>query len=136
MMIDTNIIIDLKEAGSQWHAWSFDAVLRASLDAELVVSSIVVGELAGHAGAFPQVIAFLNDLHMQVTPLDAPAAFTAGEAHRVYRLAGGSRQSLLGDFLIGGHASSVGASLITRDARRYRTYFPDLPLITPETDHG
>jgi predicted nucleic acid-binding protein len=64
-------------------------------------------------------------------PIPYEAAFLAGKAFRIYRQRGGTKRSTLPDFFIGAHASVAGYSLLTRDAARYRTYFPKLPLITP-----
>ena len=61
------------------------------------------------------------------------ALFLAGKAFAAYRKRGGTRTGVLPDFFIGAHASSEKLSLLTRDARRYRTYFPDVELLTPET---
>jgi predicted nucleic acid-binding protein len=65
-------------------------------------------------------------------PLPFSAAFLAGKAFLAYRPPGGSKQSLLPDFPIGAHAAVLGYRLLTRDATRYRTYFPHLPIIAPE----
>jgi predicted nucleic acid-binding protein len=59
------------------------------------------------------------------------AAFLAGKCFLAYRRRGGAKQSPLPDFLIGAHAAVSGYSLLTRDAARYRTYFPKLSLLTP-----
>ena len=59
------------------------------------------------------------------------AAFLAGKVFLDYRRRGGTRQSPFPDFYIGAHASVSGYRLLTRDANRYRTYFPKLELIAP-----
>ncbi len=59
------------------------------------------------------------------------AAFLAGKCFLAYRRRGGVRSSPLPDFYIGAHASVLGMTLLTRDATRYRTYFPKLQLIAP-----
>jgi predicted nucleic acid-binding protein len=64
-------------------------------------------------------------------PLPWEAAFLAGKAFREYRQRGGVKTSPLPDFYIGAHAQVAGLTLLTRDARRYRTYFPELQLIAP-----
>jgi predicted nucleic acid-binding protein len=59
------------------------------------------------------------------------AAFLAGKAFIAYRRRGGTRTSALPDFYIGAHAAVRGHRLLTRDATRYRTYFPTVELIAP-----
>ena len=60
------------------------------------------------------------------------AALLAGKAFLAYRKRGGVKQSPLPDFFIGPHAAVAGYRLLTRDAARYRTYFPRLRIIVPE----
>jgi hypothetical protein len=59
------------------------------------------------------------------------AAFLAGKVYIAYRRRGGARRSPLPDFYIGAHAAVAGYRLLTRDVRRYRTYFPNLSVIAP-----
>ena len=59
------------------------------------------------------------------------ALFLASKAHVVYRKRGGSRTTGLPDFFIGAHAQVLGIPILTRDAGRYKTYFPTVPLISP-----
>jgi predicted nucleic acid-binding protein len=134
IMIDTNVLIDLREAEGEWRDWSFGAVADARLAGPVGVSAVVIGELASGGGDWSDMSGLIGGFKLVVEPLDAAAACRAGTAHRAYRAAGGPRAKLLGDFLIGGHAEAAGAALITRDARRYRRYFPELTLITPEND--
>lgn len=134
IFVDTNIVIDLREDGSSWQGWSYDAVADARLSSAVVVSVITIGELASREATLTELLQLTTGLGLDVLPLSAEAAHRAGRAQRAYRAAGGRREKLLADFLIGGAADTLGASLLTRDPRHYRTYFPDLTLITPETD--
>jgi predicted nucleic acid-binding protein len=59
------------------------------------------------------------------------AGFVAGRAFVEYRRQGGVRTTPLPDFYIGAHVAVGGLKLLTRDARRYTTYFPKLALIAP-----
>lgn len=135
IMVDTNIIIDVREATGSCSDWSLGALADARSTNRVAVSAIVIGELASRGAALAEITTFVEDLGLAVEPLGSEAAHLAGMAQRRYRDSGGGREHLLGDFLIGAHAEAAGAALITRDTRRYRHYFPDLTLITPETDH-
>ena len=67
-----------------------------------------------------------------IIPLDRfAAAFLAGKVFRRYRQQGGQRSAPLPDFFVGAHAAVEGLGLLTRDARRYREYFPKVKLISP-----
>jgi predicted nucleic acid-binding protein len=50
---------------------------------------------------------------------------------RQYRQRGGTKTGVLPDFFIGAHAQADGYQLLTRDAGRYKTYFPKIKLICP-----
>lgn len=137
ILLDTNIVIDLIEAGRSWRDWTRAALGDAIATDKLVTSTVVLAECAGH---FPSSAAqrdYLAVAGIGVEGLGPVAAFHAGIAHRNYRRAGGAREAILADFLIGGHAIDLGAALLTRDRQRFAAYFPDLSLITPETHpHG
>ncbi|HUZ11913.1 MAG TPA: AbrB/MazE/SpoVT family DNA-binding domain-containing protein [Caulobacteraceae bacterium] len=60
------------------------------------------------------------------------AAFLAGKSFQVYRSRGGQRRSPLPDLFTGAHAVIAGYELLTRDAGRYRSYYPGLALIAPD----
>jgi predicted nucleic acid-binding protein len=73
----------------------------------------------------------VSELNVELQRTPKHALFLAGRAYERYRRAGGTRSGVLPDFFIGAHAEVAGWPLLTRDVRRYRTYFPDLELITP-----
>lgn len=133
MMVDTNVVIDLITPGSHWFDWAESTV---SGSVEVTASAIVVAELAAAARDLEEVLEILRGLGIDVIELDATAAFRAGRAQAAFRAAGGKREKLLGDFLIGAHAMARNLPLATRDPKPYRRYFPELTLITPETENG
>jgi predicted nucleic acid-binding protein len=51
-----------------------------------------------------------------------------------YRRAGGQREAILPDFLIGAHAAVTGRELLTHDPRRVATYIQGVKLIAPDRD--
>lgn len=134
ILVDTNILVDLREDGAEWQRWSFRAVADARLTGEVVTSAVTIGELATRSGTLNELAQLCAGFGIRIAPLSAAGAHRAGLAQRAYRAAGGRREKLLADFLIGGEAETLNATLLTRDPSHYRRYFPDLTLITPETD--
>ena len=74
----------------------------------------------------------LGDLDVSFDRVPMRALFLAGQSYRRYRSSGGIRTGVLPDLFIGAHAHVVGCPILTRDLRRYRTYFQGVELITPE----
>lgn len=130
IFVDSNVVIDLIEDGV-WTDWSKRKLSESR--SELVANHIVFAEVARTFPSADAVGIFLRELGISLDPITPAIAYQAGHAHVEYRMAGGQQNSILADFMIGAHVYQLGATLVTRDRRRFMTYFPDLPLITPET---
>lgn len=130
-LVDSNVLLDLLTDDSTWAAWSGERLAAALDQGPVVINQVIYGEVSL---GFPTVEA----LDAALTPdrfvrahLPWSAAFLAARAYRSYRRRGGHRSSTLPDFFIGAHAAVLGLHLLTRDAARYRTYFPTVHLIAP-----
>jgi len=134
IMVDTNVVVDLLEYDPIWYDWSLQAVSNARTQGDIVASSIVVAELAYHLSRRGDPLVVLHGFGITTLHLGDRAACLAGLAHHAYRKAGGQRDKILADFLIGAHAVGQAQALITRDPRPYRSYFPSLVLISPSKD--
>jgi predicted nucleic acid-binding protein len=131
ILVDTNVLVDVITRDPVWGSWSQEALDHAVERSVLVINPIVYGELSvGYATIEALDSVLPVDLYRR-EPLPFPAAFLAGKAFEAYRLRGGTRTAPLADFCIGAHAAIAGYRLLTRDAARYRTYFPRLELIAP-----
>jgi hypothetical protein len=130
-LVDTNVLIDLFVPGSPWAAWSAEALSAAALDGPLRINDVVFAELSIGFDSLPACEAFLSELRIGLESMPREALFRAGRAFREYRRRGGTREGVLPDFFIGAHAAAARLPLLTRDAGRYRTYFPDATLILP-----
>jgi hypothetical protein len=132
-LIDTNVLIDVWGPGGSSTEWSANAVASCRREGALVVNTIVWSELAPLIATEAQLkrAADMLEIDRELVPWEA--AFVAGVAHSRYRRAGGVRERTLPDFFIGAHAAVAGHRLLTRDPARYRSYFPDLEIISPET---
>lgn len=133
-LVDTNVLIDvLKPEGAELRSWSL-AHLRDSRErGTIVFSAIVWAELCASFLSQETLSAMFAWLEPRKEAFPFAAACPAGRAHHIYRERGGRRERTLPDFLIGAHALVAGHCLLTRDASRYRGYFPDLDIISPET---
>jgi predicted nucleic acid-binding protein len=108
-------------------------VALAATAGEVLINLIVYAEIAPAFLGEAELEEWISapDSKFQLVPIPFSAAWPAAQAYKRYRKAGGSRKSILPDFYIGAHAQVEGLTLITRDAARYRTYFPGVELIAP-----
>jgi predicted nucleic acid-binding protein len=131
VLVDSNVILDIAYEDSRWREWSEAAIEQAAGETALVINPIIYAEVSiGYAHA-EHVEAVLPADRFRREALPYEAAFAAGKAFLAYRRRGGTRTSPLPDFYIGAHAAVRQYRLLTRDAARYRTYFPTVELIAP-----
>ncbi len=131
VLVDTNVLMDVFTEDPVWFTWSAAALAEAGSRTILVLNQIVYAELSV---GFPTIEALDEALpfdRYRREPLPWDAGFVAGKAYLAYRRRGGSRRSPLPDFFIGAHAAVCGYRVLTRDAARYRTYFPGLQVVAP-----
>ena len=124
--VDTSVLLDVflpdEKFGEQSREW-----LRTAYDAgAILVSDIVYAELVPAFREKPALDHALIEINAQVSSLNTAMAYEAGLRWWRYRQAGGPRERIITDFLIGAHAASVAETFITRDRGFYETYFPEL----------
>jgi len=131
VLIDSNVLLDILAKDPLWHPWSAAAVEDVADRFRLVINAVIYSEVSVHYSQIEDLEAALPKSLFEREPIPYEAAFLAGKSFLAYRRKGGTRRSPLPDFFIGAHAAVAGYRLLTRDAVRYRTYFPELSLITP-----
>ncbi len=131
ILIDSSVLIDITESQTDWAQWSEQQILQAKRLGVVAINLIIYAEISRDFSNKSQLDMFLKDIGISIAPMDNQCAFAAAQAHGAYRAAGGMRQATLPDFFIGAQASVQGYTLLTRDAGRIRTYFPNVSLITP-----
>ena len=132
VLVDSNVLLDLMTEDERWFPWSAEAVERAADTSRLVINVVVYAEISIRYSRAEDLDATLPRDVFERESIPYEAAFLAGKCFSVYRRRGGTKSSPLPDFFIGAHAAVAGYRLLTRDAARYRTYFPTLDLIAPE----
>lgn len=130
-LLDANVLLDIATADARWLAWSEGQLRAAAAQGPIRINPILYAELAPAFATQSDLNHWLDPAFFQRLPLPYDAGWLAAQAFVKYRRAGGIRNSPLPDFYIGGHAETEGLTLVTRDAARYRTYFPKVALITP-----
>ena len=128
--IDSSILLDLFTEDPRWLSWSQGQLTQAAQRGALVLNAIVLAEIAPRFARIEMLRSALPSMAI-IEEIPPAAAFLAGQAHADYRRAGGSRQAVLPDFLIGAHAAVTGRPLLTRDPRRIATYIPGTTLVAP-----
>jgi predicted nucleic acid-binding protein len=130
VLVDANVLLDILIPDPRWEEWSSAALAEAAESSLLAINPIIFAEVAVGFDRIEELEAALpEELQREALPWDA--AFLAAKAFLSHRRRGGSKHAPLPDFYIGAHAAVRGYALLTRDSRRYRTYFPTLPLIAP-----
>jgi hypothetical protein len=131
ILVDSNVLLDVLTEDSRWSPWSMAALAEQADRDLLAINPIIYAEVSIGFVRIEDVDAALPPPTFHRLALPWEAAFLAGKCFLAYRKRGGVRSSPLPDFYIGAHASVSGMKLLTRDAARYRTYFPKLGLIAP-----
>jgi predicted nucleic acid-binding protein len=131
VLVDSNVVLDVIVGDPRWGGWSSTALATLAETAQLLINPLIYAEVSvGFDSIEALEEALPKSLYVrEALPYDA--AFLAGKVFQRYRQRGGNRRMPLPDFYIGAHAAVAGYRLLTRDARRFRDYFPKLELIAP-----
>jgi predicted nucleic acid-binding protein len=130
-LVNSNVILDVLTDDPAWAPWSAQALAQARDDGMLVINPIVYAEVSTGFDKIEDLDDAVPEGEFEREQLPYQAGFLAGKAFLAYRKGGGQRQSPLPDFYIGAHAAVRGYRLLTRDAARYRSYFPSVEVIAP-----
>jgi predicted nucleic acid-binding protein len=129
--VDSSVLLDLFTEDKLWLSWSQEQLTQAAQRGAIVLNAIVLAEISPR---FPRIETLRSALPSMAIIEEIPtaAAFLAGHAQADYRRAGGTREAVLPDFLIGAHAAVTNRPLLTRDSRRVSAYIPGATLIAPK----
>ena len=131
-LVDSNVLIDVAADDTHWFDWSIAQIEQARRTGPLLINDIIYAEASVRYGNMIDYDSFLQRIGASHVPIPAGALFLAGKAFAEYRRVRGTKTGVLPDFFIGAHAVTSGLPLLTRDVRRYRTYFPRIDLIAPD----
>lgn len=131
-LVDSNVLLDIFGDDPTWKTWSRRQLDRAALDGPLLINGVVYAEISARFSTPGILDSVLRDMPVHVASMPRASLFFAGKAFLKYRNGGGTRTGVLPDFFIGAHAAVLDIPILTRDTKRYRSYFPSVELISPE----
>jgi len=134
VLVDSNVLLDVLEEDPRWFSWSAEQLAECAEHSLLLINPVIYAEVSIGFERVEELEAALPPDSFERQALPWEAAFLAGKCFLAYRRAGGERSSPLPDFFIGAHAAVENLTLLTRDQARYRTYFPRLDIIAPNTN--
>lgn len=132
-LVDSNVLLDILSEDPTWENWSTGALADAAEAGPLYINPIVYSEVSIRFTTVEALEDALPPQDFRREPIPWAAAFLAGKVFLDYRRNQGAKSTTLPDFFVGAHAAVAGLDLLTRDVGRYRTYFPTVTLIAPDT---
>jgi predicted nucleic acid-binding protein len=130
---DSNVLLDLMAANAQFGEWSRRKLVECALKGQLITNAVVFSESSATFSVWQDAAKIFDELQLVYEDIEKDVAHLAGRVHADYRRQGGLRERTLPDFFIGAHAAVNNYRILTRDSRRYRTYFPEVEIIAPDT---
>jgi predicted nucleic acid-binding protein len=131
ILVDTNVLLDIAGDDVRWFEWSAASLKTAALEGPLLINGVIYAELSARYTSIEALEDFVEQAGLDVMEIPRSALFLAGKAFGRYTGAGGVRTGVLSDFFIGAHAAVMNIPILTRDIRKYRTYFPKVILRSP-----
>jgi predicted nucleic acid-binding protein len=132
VLVDSCVLIDIIDGDPRWADWSSAQLAPLVLHRRAVINPIIYAEVAAGFDSLEALDAGIAPLQLRREDLPWEGAFLASQAFLLYRKRRGAKRSPLPDFYIGAHAAIAGHVLLTRDAERYRAYYPRLSVIAPK----
>jgi len=133
VLVDSNIILDIFLNDPKWADWSESKLEEYVQHTMLYINPIVYAEVSIGFEKIEDLESAISKAGLQMLDIPKEALFLAGKAFVKYKKGKGAKKAPLPDFHIGAQAAVLDFDLITRDAARYRPYFPTVRLISPET---
>jgi len=132
ILCDSNVLLDVLVDDPRWAAWSLAQLETWSRRGPVIVNPVVYAELAAGYDSVEELDGDLESMGLRYEEIPRDGLFLAAKAHLLYRRRGGTRAGVLADFFVGAHAAVRRLPLLTRDARRYRAFYPTVELVTPD----
>lgn len=136
VLVDSNVLLDVATEDPSWYDWSSSVLTAMARTTTLCINPLIYAEVSVGYSRIEDLEDSIPASAFYRAALPYTAGFLASKAFLAYRRGGGTRVTPLPDFYIGAHAAVENLRLLTRDCRRYRSYFPTVELICPDDQRG
>ena len=131
LLVGTNVLVDVLQDDPEWADWSIGQLRTQAIIHPLVINPVIYAEMSLSFSTLEALDRAVTTLQLELREIPRPALFLAAKAFAQYRQRDGSKHQVLPDFFIGAHAAVQGWPLLTRNAARFRSYFPTLEVLAP-----
>lgn len=131
LLVDTNVLVDVLQDDPQWADWSIGQLRAQSKVRTLCINPVIYAEISLSFSTIETLDETVAAMALEIQEIPKAALFLAGKAFAQYKRRGGTRTQVLPDFFIGAHAAVNRWPLLTRDASRFRSYFPGMVVLAP-----
>ena len=131
VLADTSVVLDVFQDDPRWCTWSLSALRDGARRGRLFIDPIIHAEVSVGFARIEELERAIDDAGLAMLPIPKEALFLAAKAYLRYRRQRGTKTAPLPDFFIGAHAAVEGLTLVTRNPRRVREYFPTVRLVAP-----
>jgi predicted nucleic acid-binding protein len=129
--VDTNVLLDVFGADPAFGRVSADALRQALAEGALIACPVVWAEVATTFTDTQTAINAMDSLGVSFSAFDRGCALLASTQWHAHRAAGGRRNRIAADFLIGAHSIVFADRLLTRDQGFFRPYFGEVRIVDP-----
>jgi len=133
LLVDSNVLLDVFEADPVWAEWAESMLQKYSSTHTLYINPIIYSEVSLGFARIEELEEIITACGFRMIQIPKEALFLAGKAFIKYKKRKGTKVSTLPDFFIGAHAAVEKMELLTRDTSRFKSYFPTVKLITPDS---
>jgi len=131
ILVDSNILLDIFLDNPDWADWSVARLNRFAQTFPLYINPVIYSEISLGFESIEVLENILKEMDIRILQIPKEALFLSGEVYLKYRKGRGIKHSPMPDFYIGAQAAVNELSLLTRDSKNYRFYFPTVRIISP-----
>jgi hypothetical protein len=127
--VDTNVLIDIFIDDRNFGKASATALRNCLKEGAVTACGIVLAEFALLFPSPADCLKAFSALGIRVDTISQDSFLNTAKYWKIYKQAGGKKERVVADFIIGGYAITQCNRLLTRDRGFFRKYFQQLKVV-------